>query len=462
MNRRNKDIFRRGRKIQHGRPGSGPILYFMSREIRSTASWPLLFALQEAAVSERPLLVVSCFDPEGYEVTARNTFFFKEGIIQVMKGLKKSNIGFELHQGNQLKILPALIHHYDAHSIIIDFDPLEHGVKLKERLKKASTAPVYEVDGHNIIPAWIASPKKEYGAYTLRPKITRLLPDYLTEYPAINQQQSLWLPQISAESKIAAEDIRPELFNRDIPVIQWLPPGQDGAEKTAQHFLTDKLCRYNDQRNNPCSRSQSELSPYFHFGHISSQQVALMIQHSSAPQAAKDAFLEEMIIRKELSDNFCLYEPDYQNFNGFHEWAQKTLDEHRNDVREYTYSFDQFDHGKTHEILWNTCQTELKTTGKLHGYLRMYWAKKILEWSESPETALQTAIILNDRYALDGRDPNGYTGIAWSIGGIHDRAWQERSVFGKIRYMNVNGCKRKFDVKQYINMYAPKQPGLFA
>ena len=197
----------------------------------------------------------------------------------------------------------------------------------------------------------------------------------------------------------------------------------------------------------------SDLGPYFHFGHISPQRVAYEIKRSSLQKDDKDVFLEEMIIRRELSDNFCEYEPQYDFFEGFHNWAQKTLNDHRNDEREYLYPIGQLDAAETHDDLWNAAQNQMKLTGKMHGYMRMYWAKKILEWAPSPEVALQIAIDLNDKYELDGRDPNGYTGIAWSIGGVHDRAWFDRPIFGKIRYMNYNGCKSKFDIMKYIEMY---------
>jgi deoxyribodipyrimidine photo-lyase len=164
----------------------------------------------------------------------------------------------------------------------------------------------------------------------------------------------------------------------------------------------------------------------------------------------REDFLEELIIRRELSDNFCFYNPDYDEFKGFPDWAKKTLDEHRKDTREYVYSLKEFEAGQTHDELWNAAQMEMVKKGKMHGYMRMYWAKKILEWTASPEEALKTAISLNDKYELDGRDPNGYVGISWSIGGVHDRAWGERPIFGKIRYMSYNGCRSKFDVKKYI------------
>ncbi len=167
-----------------------------------------------------------------------------------------------------------------------------------------------------------------------------------------------------------------------------------------------------------------------------------------------DAFLEELIVRRELSDNFCWHTMNYDNVDGFPEWALKTIDEHRHDRRDFVYSLEQFDGAETHDPLWNAAQREMVTTGRMHGYLRMYWAKKILEWSVSPEEAMQIAITLNDRWQLDGRDPNGYAGIAWSMGGVHDRAWGERPVFGKIRYMNDKGCRRKFDVDRYVRNFS--------
>lgn len=160
-----------------------------------------------------------------------------------------------------------------------------------------------------------------------------------------------------------------------------------------------------------------------------------------------------MIIRRELADNFCYFNKNYDSFDGFHSWAKESLNLHRKDKRDFVYNLEQFELAKTHDDLWNAAQIEMVNTGKMHGYMRMYWAKKILEWSKSPEEAMRIAIYLNDKYELDGRDPNGYAGIAWSIGGVHDRAWFERPVYGKVRYMNYNGCAKKFDVKKYIDKY---------
>ena len=195
---------------------------------------------------------------------------------------------------------------------------------------------------------------------------------------------------------------------------------------------------------------QSGLSPYLHFGQIAAQRVALEVMGSASPTDARKAFLEELIVRRELSDNFCFYNPLYDRLDGFPAWARPPWTGIAGTRGITCTPPEQLEQARTHDDLWNAAQREMVRTGKMHGYLRMYWAKKILEWTPSPEEALAIAIYLNDRYELDGRDPNGYTGIAWSLGGVHDRPWGERKVFGMIRYMSYNGCKSKFDVKGYI------------
>jgi deoxyribodipyrimidine photo-lyase len=238
--------------------------------------------------------------------------------------------------------------------------------------------------------------------------------------------------------------------NTSVHAVNWIKAGNSAAHKMLKHFLNHKLERYHESKNDPNLDGQSNLSPYLHFGQISAQRVALEIQNSTVNSASKDAFLEELIVRRELSDNFCFYNNNYDTVDGFPTWAQKTIEEHVKGKRQYTYSLEQFEGAETHDELWNAAQMEIVKTGKMHGYMRMYWAKKILEWTKSPGDALRIAIYLNDRYELDGRDPNGYVGCAWSIGGVHDRAWPSRPVFGKIRSMSYQGCKSKFDVESYI------------
>ena len=220
-------------------------------------------------------------------------------------------------------------------------------------------------------------------------------------------------------------------------------------------FTANRLTDYAESRNKPEIDGTSRLSPYLHFGQISPAEAAIAAFNAESASESRDAFIEELIVRRELAVNYVLRNRNYDSFEGFHEWAKESLLKHMPDKREYIYSVNQFEYGQTHDPIWNAAQYEMRETGFMHGYMRMYWAKKILEWSPSPQEAFETAVYLNDKYQLDGRDPNGYTGIAWSIGGKHDRPWgPERPVFGLIRFMNANGMKRKFDTAAYISKFS--------
>jgi len=304
------------------------------------------------------------------------------------------------------------------------------------------------VDSHNIIPCWMASPKQEFAAYTFRPKVNKLLPGFLDSFPSLKKHPFSWIKRSRQVNwKKAREGLD---VDDSVPPVEGIKPGEAAAKKTLRHFISQKLAAYDSQRNDPNRDALSNLSPYQHFGQISAQRVALEVRKAGVPEGDREAFLEELIVRRELADNYCYYNKNYDNFCGFPDWAQKSLNEHRKDEREHRYSRAQLEKGRTHDELWNAAQVEMVKTGKMHGYMRMYWAKKILEWTKSPEQAQKTAIFLNDKYELDGRDPNGYTGIAWSIGGVHDRAWFSRPIFGKVRYMSFGGAKSKFDVDAYV------------
>ena len=333
-----------------------------------------------------------------------------------------------------------------------DFDPLRLKRQWKAKVAEKVNIPVYEVDAHNLIPCWSASPKQEHGAYTFRPKIRRLLPEFWEEFPPLQQQTAAWGEPASA---IDWEEVLAHLpLDRSVGEIHWLQPGERAAASVLQKFLEEKLAHYPNWHRDPTREGQSHLSPYLHFGQIAAARVALEVKKAPLAPEAKEAFLEELIVRRELADNFCYYNNYYDQFAGFPAWAQETLDEHRYDPRDYLYTPAELEEARTHDDLWNAAQRQLVYTGKMHGYMRMYWAKKILEWTRTPEEALRIAIYLNDRYELDGRDPNGYTGIAWSLGGVHDRPFGERRVFGKIRYMSYQGCKSKFNVAAYIEAVA--------
>ena len=442
---------RRVRVVKRGSIGTDPVFYWMSRDQRVKDNWALLFAQELALERKVPLGVVFSLAPRFLNATSRQYGFMLKGLREVESRLAKLNIPFFLLIGSPEQELPAFLARHQISGLVTDFDPLRIKQFWKKEVAAQLESNIHEVDARNIVPCWEASNKKEYAAYTLRPKIHRALPDFLKDFPLVQKHPFPWPQKVKGtdwhEAEISLK------IDRSVPEVDWLVPGEKEAAANLEHFLTKKLSAYASRRNDPTKDGVSNFSPYLHFGQISAQRVALEVQKKKAKKESKDAFLEELIVRRELSDNFCFYNPDYDRFAGFPEWAQKTLNEHRGDQREHLYSLEQFEAGKTHDDLWNAAQMEMVHRGKMHGYLRMYWAKKILEWTGSPEEALEVAILLNDKYELDGRDTNGYVGIAWSIGGVHDRAWQERPIFGKIRYMSYGGCKAKFKVKTYIQKH---------
>lgn len=436
------------RIIKEGKHKKGPVFYWMSRDQRVKDNWALVYAQKLALKMKVPLGVIFCLVPSFSNATIRQYDFMLNGLKEVERDLFEKNINFYLLNGSPPDTIPTFIQNYDASVLITDFDPLKIKRTWKQKVSENIDIPFYEIDTHNIVPCWLASPKLEYAAYTFRPKIKRLLNKYLTEISKIKKHPySMGIDFKEIDTKILLDSLD---IDRNVLTLQEMRPGEKAAFQKLLFFISKKLGSYDKDRNNPAVSSQSDLSPYLHFGQISPQRVAVMVIKSDASNSAKNSFLEELIVRRELSDNFCFYNKEYDNFNGFPQWAKKTLQQHLKDKREYLYSKTEFEKAITHDELWNAAQWEIIKRGKIHGYMRMYWAKKILEWSESPYKALEIAIYLNDKYSIDGIDPNGYTGIAWSIGGVHDRAWKEREVFGKIRYMSYGGCKSKFDVGKYI------------
>ncbi len=424
------------------------MIYWMSRDQRVQDNWALLYAQHMAVRQGAPLAVIFCLVPDFLGASIRQYGFMLKGLRQVAEDLHAKNIAFHLLPGAPERVISQFVRKFRVSSLVTDFDPLRLKQGWKMKLAETIDIPLHEVDDHNIVPCWVASSKQEYGAYTLRPKIKKLLPFYLDEIPKLKSHPVDWRgPASNISWDRLASSLR---IDTSVPEITWLEPGEQAARQFLARFVAGGLKHYVNDRNDPTLPGQSNLSPYLHFGQLSAQRAALAIAGASVPAAIKDAMLEELIVRRELADNFCHYNPSYDTFDAFPDWAKKGLNAHRRDRREFIYSRDVLEQGETHDPLWNAAQHEMVRRGKMHGYLRMYWGKKLLEWTRSPEEALQFALYLNDRYELDGRDPNGYAGIAWSIGGVHDRAWSERPVFGKIRYMSYNGCRSKFNVDKYV------------
>ncbi len=437
-------------KLNDTQPAGGAVIYWMSRDQRVHDNWSLIYAQAMAHDRKVPLEVVFCLVPQFLDATVRQYEFMLKGLEEVEQTLRMYNIPFHMMTGSPERELPKLVKRIKSGIVVSDFSPLRIQRSWKEAVSGSIDVPLYEVDAHNIVPCRQASDKQEFGAYTIRPKIHRQLDAYLVDFPRIKKHPH---HNASFEPVDWVKARKPLKITTGVGEVDWLLPGEKAASKMLGDFINHRLTNYADNRNDPNMNVLSNLSPYLHFGHISAQRVALEVRSSRKKKQSRDAFLEELIVRRELSDNFCFYNDEYDSFDGLPAWAQKTLNEHRNDKRDYLYTVGDFEQARTHDPLWNAAQYEMAETGKMHGYMRMYWAKKILEWTENPEEALAIGIYLNDKYELDGRDPNGYAGVAWSVGGVHDRAWAERPVFGKIRYMNYNGCKRKFDVEEYVRRF---------
>ncbi|CAH2038127.1 unnamed protein product [Thlaspi arvense] len=423
----------------------GPVVYWMFRDQRLRDNWALIHAVDLANRTNAPVAVVFNLFDQFLGAKARQLGFMLKGLRQLHRQIDSLQIPFFLLQGDAKDTIPNFITECGASHLVTDFSPLREIRSCKDEVfKRASDSlAIHEVDAHNIVPMWAASSKLEYSARTIRGKINKLLPEYLTEFPKLEPPKKKWTGMMdklvdwdSLIDKVVRE-------GAEVPEIEWCVPGEDAGMEvlmgSKDGFLTKRLKNYSTDRNNPVKpKALSGLSPYLHFGQISAQRCAVEARkvRSAYPQAV-DTFLEEMIVRRELSDNFCYYQPHYDSLMGAWEWARKSLMDHASDKREHIYSLEQLEKGQTADHLWNASQ--------------MYWAKKILEWTKGPEEALSISIYLNNKYEIDGRDPSGYVGCMWSICGVHDQGWKERPVFGKIRYMNYAGCKRKFNVDSYIS-----------
>lgn len=445
----------RAKKIKQGSEG---VLYWMLRDHRVQDNWALIHAQQLALKEKLPLHVCVCLHvPKSKLSTLRHYSFMLKGLEEVAKECEALNIQFHLLRGSAGELLPGFVSQHQLGAVVTDFSPLRQPLKWLEDVQKAfpEDIPLIQVDAHNIVPCWVASPKLEYAARTIRGKITKQLPEFLTDFPLIEKHPH-------AATKTAKpvdwqETLSSLNVDRTVGETEWAEPGTEAGLAMLESFIGVRLKLFESRRNDPNVAALSQLSPWIRFGHVSAQQVALQVQRSGKKSGlAVASFIEELVVRRELTDNFCFYNKKYDSVEGAYEWAQKTLKDHATDKRSYIYTLEQLETAKTHDRLWNAAQYQMVSEGKMHGFLRMYWAKKILEWTSSPEEALSACLYLNDRYELDGQDPNGFVGCMWSVCGTHDQGWAERPVFGKIRYMNYKGCQRKFDVASFERKYGPK------
>ncbi len=413
----------------------------MSRDQRTNDNHALLAAQRHALAGRLPLVVAFVVYPVSGGRAREHFEFMLAGLRDVADALEKLDITFVVRTAHKpIAALRHIVGDVAPAAIYVDFSPLRGPRTLRSALASSCGIPVFEVDTHNIVPAWVTSEKLEFAARTIRPKIHRHLSRFLVEPPRLRHHPHPWQGSLSSDSL----DVPSAPLSNGTHVAA--VPGQVAAAAALRAFIRHRLADYATARNDPTVDGLSGLSPYFHYGQLATLRVAL-----TAPDAA--ALIEEMVVRKELSDNFCLYQPHYDSIRGAPDWAARTLGAHATDARSFVYSYQQLEHAQTHDEAWNAAQRQMTRDGKMHGYMRMYWAKKILEWTPSASVAIEHAIRLNDFYEIDGGDPNGYVGVMWSIAGVHDRPWAERPVFGQIRYMNDAGLRRKFKIDAYIARY---------
>lgn len=450
----------------HGFDGKS-VLYIMARDQRTQSNHALLYAQSLALQHGVPLRVAFLVRKTAQPRSREHYNFMLAGLEEVAQDLNKKFIPFVLRKIESYYDALDLVHDAEAGAVVFDFSPLKGPRTFQKKVASTLKIPVVTVDTHNIIPAWKVSDKQEFAAHTMRRKVHKQLHKYLIE-PSLLKSQEVFPTTVASSS---FDDMR-QWVNDNIDesgIKIAAKPGPEAAQAALTDFLTTRLESYASKRNDFSEDFQSELSPYLHYGQLSSLEVALdTIEHvnaepllfrearmaqagdSTSSEDGMNALFEEMIVRKELSDNFCLYSPSYLTLDAAPAWARQSLGEHEGDQRDATYTREQWEAAKTHDEAWNAAQLQLRATGKIHGYMRMYWAKKMLEWSPTAKAALEDCIYLNDKYSVDGGDPNGYVGILWSIAGLHDRPWIEREVFGKIRYMNAKGLARKFDLDGYV------------
>ena len=436
------------------------IFYWMQASQRVNYNHALEFAIERANKLNKSLSVFFVLNTDFPEANLRHYQFMLEGLKEIREKLEKRNIKFKVFLGDPEDIVTKIAE--NSALIITDRDYLKTTKKWRKNIAENINCPLVQVESNLIVPVEEASPKEEYAAYTIRKKINKKLDYYLEElekrqikYPSVNKE-------FNFSNKLENENITKYFKNnnlaeltqkldidKSIKPVSHYKGGEEQAKNYLYDFITNKLDKYHELSNDPTKDYLSHLSPYLHFGQISPLLVALEIKEKYSP--GQEEFLDQLIIRRELSFNFVYYNKDYdQSLESIlPDWAYTTLEEHKNDLREYIYSQEEFEKAATHDKYWNAAQKEMKITGKMHGYMRMYWAKKILEWTPSPQDAFEISLYLNNKYSLDGRDPNSYAGIAWCFG-KHDRAWKERKVFGKTRYMNANGLNRKFAADLYV------------
>jgi deoxyribodipyrimidine photo-lyase len=425
------------------------VVYWMQASQRALDNHALEYAIGKANELNKPLIVFFGLTSSFPEANERHYLFMLQGLQETAKTLEKRGITLILQRISPEKGILSLSK--NACLTVTDRGYLRIQRQWRQLAAQHLRCPLIQVESDVVVPIETVSQKEEYSAATIRPKIKKHLKTFLT--PLRSEALQRHLHQHSFDSLDLSS--RSKILSR-LPIDHQVRPssvfhgGTSHALLWLSQFINQKLPYFSELRNDPGKEYCSQMSPYLHFGQISPMTIALQILKTNDPNT--EAYLEELIVRRELSMNYVYYNAFYDSFDGLPNWAKTTLTIHKKDKRKYTYTMRDFDLAQTHDPYWNAAQLEMKKTGKMQGYMRMYWGKKILEWTSSPQDAFQIALSLNNKYELDGRDPNGFTGVAWCFG-KHDRAWQERPIFGKVRFMNDAGLTRKFTMNEYTEKY---------
>jgi len=434
------------------------VVYWMQASQRAEHNHALEFAVRTA--NERGLPVVCYFGltADFPQANLRHYTFMLEGLDDVRQTLAARGIRLVLRVGPPFEGLIDLASR--AAAVVVDRGYLR--VQRKWRRRAAAEIPcvLIEVETDAVVPVEVASEKEEYAAATLRPKIRRQMDRFLVPLKHGKVKHDSLGLRLAGENWTSPSTLLKKLeVDPSVAPVAAFRGGASAARERLSSFVRENLRDYTDLRNEPGLEVSSRLSPYLHFGQISPLHVALTVGKARGkPRACKEDFLEELIVRRELGLNFVRFNPAYDSFRALPAWAAQSLARHARDKREPTYSLKNLEAARTHDPYWNAAMTEMLVTGYMHNYMRMYWGKKILEWSPTPEKALKTALYLNNKYFLDGRDPNSFAGVAWCFG-KHDRPWTERPIFGKIRYMNARGLERKFDMDAYVRRVRAMERG---
>lgn len=449
-------------RVRIRRPGApdssgGCVVYWMQRAHRGSDNPALDVAVNAANLLGKPVVVYLAPVPFYPNANWRHYHFLAQGIPDIAAAAEKRNLGFVLRRYPDHS-LPKFCEEVKPALVIGDENPLREPESWRQRAAKRLKVPLWTVDADVVVPSRLIE-KELYAAFHMRRRMDRLLPDFLVA-SRNPKARVAWKKPRELHSLLPDFDILAGWeLDRSAGPVSGFTGGASEAARLLKLFVGGKLANYGDTRNHPELEGTSRLSPYLHFGHIGPLTVALAVKHADLPQETKQAYLDQLLVWRELAINFVTYNQHYDSFECGPAWAHRTLAEHAGDPRPYLYQRRELEAAETHDPLWNAAQMQMVHEGWMHNYMRMYWAKKILEWSRTPAEAYRTAVYLNDKFLLDGRDPNGYAGIAWSLVGKFDRPWFERPIFGLIRYMSGQSTGRKFDSGRYIAQHT--HPGLF-